>query len=459
MAAWRRIVFMSVLNARAKALIISVCLTAIAAGCSSPASNGEGQQQTMLKAIAAVNLAYVFEADVPAPDASVKPDTELRDPQVQADFDNNRPDEMLSRTIMSPDKKAIFAVYRKMNDAASDPTGLEYRIDAYSPEGALIRKVSTDEMAVYYPETIVWSPDSSTIAFVAKHRSLSLVPTGTPLPAVAAPNAEGELPDANTAAPAASPTHTGAAANSGVLTFSTEQIYLCNASGEGLRPITQNDGLVYFYYVWSPDSSMLAALASTKYEWTFQLDAAEQKGEEPIPSGRPRIVEKNGRERRLDDYATYVKPVWSPDGSKVALGFGTQVRIYDALGTSPTQAAIPLKTQLLLSSQTYDKEMLKKLQSSDAANSNADANANARSNTNTAAASPTPADQSQSTLPDEKMLASYNPVIEVLWPQDDTIYLMTAYIKRMKNEVDSRTSYARWHRLLLSPQASALPVR
>ena len=61
-----------------------------------------------------------------------------------------------------------------------------------------------------------------------------------------------------------------------------------------------------------------------------------------------------------------------------------------------------------------------------------------------------------STLPDEKMLVSYNPIVALSWPSDDQLYFQTAYIKRMKNEADSVTSFPRWHRLILTPQTAAI---
>ena len=41
------------------------------------------------------------------------------------------------------------------------------------------------------------------------------------------------------------------------------------------------------------------------------------------------------------------------------------------------------------------------------------------------------------------------------WPQDDVIYLETAYVKRMKNAADNVTSFARWHRVILSAQPAS----
>jgi hypothetical protein len=243
--------------------------------------------------------------------------------------------------------------------------------------------------------------------------------------------------DTNTVATPAMP-----AAPTGILTFRTEQIYICNAEGDGAKSITQNEGLIYFYYVWSPDSSMLAALASTAREWQYVQFRADTNGEIFVPLGRPRVVEKNGRERRLDDAMTRVQPVWSPDSGKVAVAYDTQVRIYDAGGTAPTQAAIPLKNALLLSSQAFDQQQQQKLTSD---NSNSGGETPAPSAANSAAQG--------STLPDENTLVSFNPIIALAWPGDAELYFQTAFVKRMKNEADSVMSFPRWHRLIFSPQA------
>jgi hypothetical protein len=58
-------------------------------------------------------------------------------------------------------------------------------------------------------------------------------------------------------------------------------------------------------------------------------------------------------------------------------------------------------------------------------------------------------------LPDEKQLVSYNPIVEIAWTQPDLLYLKTAYVKRMKNEPDNVTSFARWHRVVLTPQVAS----
>ena len=353
--------------------------------------------------------------------------------------------ETLDRTLASPDKKRVAAIYHRVTDMAA-----EYRLDMYTADGKLLKKLTSDAMAVHFPDTIVWSPDSGTLAFVAMIRAGQVDVSGTslanPTPAANSQvsvsgnsNSAGDDVNVATPTPAVAPTPL---APTGILTFRTEQIYICGADGSGVKPLTANEGVIYFYYTWSPDSTMLAALATTAREWKYMDITAGTKGELMIPQGRPRVIEKNGRERRLDDNMTAVRPVWSPDAAKIAAAFGNQIRLYDANGTNPTQAAIPLRNQLLISSQAYDRDQQRQMQAP-----------NTDPNSNTGAASPTPADQPLSTLPDEKLLVSFNPIVEMAWTADDLLYLKTAYIKRMKNEGDNVTSFARWHRLVLTAQA------
>jgi hypothetical protein len=248
-------------------------------------------------------------------------------------------------------------------------------------------------------------------------------------------NPENSAADANINANATPAQTPAAEAPKPVLTFRTEQIYICTRDGADLKPITQNEGLIYFYFGWSPDSSALASLAATYQEWNTLQSQADLKGEQFSPLGRPRLVEKNGRERRLDDNLTAVRPVWSPDSAKVAVAFDKQVRIYDAVGNAPTQAAIPLRNQLLISSKTFDENLQRQEQNG---------NVNAP---------PPAANQATATLPDENSLVSFNPIITLEWTADELLYLQTGYIKLMKNETDSARSYLRWHRLIFSPQA------
>ena len=425
---------------------IAALSAALLGGCSAEKMPSGGGLPSSLKDVPSVRLNYRYEADVPAPEVAEKT-AEERVAAVQADFDQNRPIEIVDRTILSPDSKRVAVIYHRPGDLP-----LEFRLDMYGSDGRLVRKVSSDLMAVHFPDTIRWSPDSSSLAFVAMLRGIStepeqtgpdgveLVPSATPTA-----NANAANTDANDAANsidenanvdtnAAVPTAPTPEAPTGILTFRTEQLYLCNADGDGTRPITQNEGFIYFYYVWSPDSSMLAALALHSREWRELERRAEASAAVFVPQGRPRIIEKNGRERRVDDALTAVQPVWSPDSSKVATGFEHQIRIYDALGNNPTQAAIPLRNQLLISAQAYDQAQANQL--------NADTN---QQPGNTAA---------PSTLPDPSKLVSFNPIVMLSWPSPDILYFETAYIRRMKNEADSATSFVRWHRLVLTPQAT-----
>lgn len=398
---------------------------------------------TGLSEVPAVRLSFRYEADVPAPTLEQTIGYEERNAAVQAHFDTSRPQELLDRTITSPDKKRVVAVYHHITDVPA-----EFRLDMYTSDGQLLNKMTSDTMAAHFPDTIVWSPDSSTLAFVAMIRvyqpdpltQAGSVPTPSPSPVGEAEVSED--PPAETAEPLPAPAAATPPAPTGILTFRTEQIYLCGADGTGVKPITENEGLIYFYYAWSPDSTMLVALSATAREWKYLEVVSASKGELLIPQGRPRVIEKNGRERRLDDNLTSVRPVWSPDATKVAAAFENQVRIYDVAGTNPTQAAIPLRNQLLISSQAYDRLQQRALQAANDVDPNS-----------APAAEATP-DQPLSTLPDEKLLVSYNPIVELAWTTDDLLYLQTAYLRRMKNESESVRSFSRWHRLALSAQAA-----
>lgn len=435
------------------AKLILVCLVITAFGCQKSILQPPTVAPATLRDVSALKLNFRLETDVPAPPATNETaQTDERNAAVQTDFDQNRTQELLDKTIVSPNKQRVLAVYHRAQDSQGD-----LRLDMYSADGKLLRRVTPDGMAVHYPDTIVWSPDSASVAFMAMTRvgQTSTLPTPTP--------AENQT---DTATNSESNVNTDANANAdtentntvttqtpiveqpkAVLTFRTEQIYISTADGSDLKPVTQNEGLIYFYFVWSPDGSALAALAATFQEWRFMQYQAESRAEAFTPAGRPRLVEKNGRERRLDDNLTSVHPAWSPDSAKVAVAFDKQVRIYDAIGDAPTQAAIPLRNQLLISSKAYDDELQRKEQAG-TANANAPTDVNAQSNN--------AVNQQVGTLPDENTLVSFNPVIDLKWTEDKMLYLQTGYIKLMKNEADSARSYLRWHRLIFSPQPVAL---
>jgi hypothetical protein len=419
--------------------IFIVACSIFAASCQKSIFESQTVSPASLRDVPALRLNYRFESDVPAPaETNDAARTEARSDAMQADFDQNRPQEMLDKTISSPDKQRVLAVYHRVDDGQN-----EFRLDMYSTDGKLLKRITYDGMSVRFPDTIVWSPDSKNIAFVGALRSVK-----PPLPP--APNQTEN--QANTSTDVQPETNANVDTNTAatppveqpqaVLTMRTEQIYICGSDGEDLKLLTQNEGLIYFYFVWSPDSSMLAALASTFQEWRYFQFQADKQGEMFVPFGRPRLVEKNGRQRILDDNLTKVRPVWSPDSAKVAAAFDTQVRVYDAIGNAPTQAAIPLRNQLLISSQAFDQELARKEQGG---NENAPP-ANSDANTN----------QPVSTLPDETTLVSFSPIIDLRWTEDKMLYLQTGYVKQFKNEAENVRSYLRWHRLSFSPQPVAL---
>ena len=417
-----------------KLLLLLIGFSVLASACgNSPSTAGNTAAPTALSQVPAVRLNFRYEADVPAPDQNAAAKPEERNAGIQADFDQNRPQELLDKTLISPDKKRVAAVYHRTSDLNA-----EFRVDMYLPDGRLLQKVTPDTMAVHFPDTIVWSPDSTTLAFVAVTRSGRAEGNAAPTPPPVETDTNANT-NTNTETPVTAPTTT--APLSTVLTFRTEQIYLCDAEGGALKPLTQSEGRIYFYYVWAPDSSMLAALVTTTPEWNAGQMQAQSKKELFVPVGRPHLVEKNGRERLLDDALTQVRPVWSPDSSKVATAFDTQIRVYDAIGNLPTQAAIPLRNQLLISSQAYDKQLEQQA-----------AAQNTAANDQPARPSPANNTPATSTLPDPSKLVSFNPIVLLQWSSDDILYFQTAYVKQFENPADNTSSYLRWHRLVFSPQ-------
>src|SRR6185436_6483787 len=122
------------------------------------------------------------------------------------------------------------------------------------------------------------------------------IPSPTPTP----PNEPEPDPSASPlASPAIAPLFPA------VASFNTEQIYICNRDGYDLKPLTSRDGLIYFYFVWAPDSHAMAALACKEDEW------AERERQFKLPAGRPRLIAPDGSERLLDDALTDALPVWS----------------------------------------------------------------------------------------------------------------------------------------------------
>jgi hypothetical protein len=279
-----------------------------------------------------------------------------------------------------------------------------------------LRNLIPPDISCLFPETVAWSPDGRFINFIARGR---VDPSPTPTP----PNQpDPELMPSPLASPSIAPLFPP------VASFNTEQIYICNRDGYDLKPLTLRGGLIYFYFVWAPDASAMVALACKEDEW----NARERQYK--LPAGRPRLITPDGGERLLDDALTDALPVWSPDASKVATAFETDIVIYDTVQNNSTQGRVPLGDQLIAASKSYEERSGTK---------KANANASAASSSEAA-----PASSSESAPP------SFNPIVRLQWPAPEALYFKTAYVRVMPSETIN--TFQRWHLLNLSAQAAIL---
>jgi len=142
------------------------------------------------------------------------------------------------------------------------------------------------------------------------------------------------------------------------------------------------------------------------------------------------LITPEGQERLLDDQMTEALPVWSPDASKVATAFDSDVGIYDAATATPTQARAALRDALISASRTFEQK-----------------GAPATAQNGNEAASP--AQPAVDELP-----ASFNPIVRLEWPAPEKLYIKTAYVRLLAH--DTINTFQRWHLLVLSPQAAIL---
>ena len=333
-------------------------------------------------------------------------------PAIQDDFDKRRPDDALLRTVPSPDGQRALALYGTTNEPSQT-----FRIDLYSAEGNFLRNVTPPTLAVVFQDSVGWSANGGFIAFAAR-RSTQAAPSPTP----------GDQFDIPLPSSSPVPTQSAAPAFAPVAVFGTEQIYLCDRDGYDLKPLTTRDGLIYFAVSWAPDAHALVALACRESEWQ-----AREK-EFKTPAGRPRVISIDGDERLLDDNLAEATPVWSPDSSKIATAFGVDIGIYDAANKAPTQARIELRERLLTASATFDDR------SGPAKSKPADSPGKPSATASNQAATVT--------LP-----VSFNPIVRLEWPAADKLYIETAYVS-VRSELIK--TFARWHLLILSPQATVL---
>src|SRR5215470_3126230 len=317
-------------NVTEMALCILVSALVLATGCKNVVDR-QNVTPRVLRDVPARNLAYRLQPDVSPPSSDIEELDKFA--AVANDFSTKRKDEALLRTVVSPDGRRVLALY-----GAADEPSSTFRIDLYNSDGQFLRNLIPPDLACVFPETVTWSPDGNFINFIA-HKRVTPSPTPTPL----------DVPEPE---PGASPAPAASVAPlfPSVASFSTEQIYICNRDGYDLKPLTAREGLIYFYFVWAPDGHAMAALACKEDEWNVR------ERQFKLPAGRPRLIAPDGSERLLDDALTDALPVWSPDASKIATAFDTDVALYDAGGKSPTQARVPLSDQLLSASVAYDEK-------------------------------------------------------------------------------------------------------
>jgi hypothetical protein len=382
--------------------LFAVVLLGMASACSSISLQPDDVRPRVLRDVPAQRLAYRFEPDVEVPDEVKDQTSDDKIEAIQMDFNTRRQDDALIRTVRSPDGQRALVLYN-VGDEASHT----FHIDLYGSSGNFIRNVTPPDLACVFPESVEWSPDGNSITFIA-HKNVK--PSPTPTPPGSKPPEPLEAIPLPSVAPAFAP----------VQVFNTEQIYIANRDGYDLKPLTTREGLIYFYLSWAPDSHSLVALACREPEW----DAREK--EYKLPAGRPRLVNPDGTERLLDDGLTEALPVWSPDSSKVATAFETDVKIYDAAGAKPTQALIRFRDVLIAASRVFEER--------------------------TAAAQEKNENSSESG--GSSIPASFNPIVRLEWPTPEQLYVQTAYIRLLPNEPIS--TFQRWHLVFLSPQAALL---
>jgi hypothetical protein len=389
-------------------ILLAVVLTV---GCQSVIQRQDVRPR-VLRDVPAQNLAYRFDPDVSPPSQIKLDDNVDKQLAVQTLFTSKRPDDALLRTVTSPDGQRVLALYGTADEPSS-----AFRIDLFNSDGQFLRNLIPPDLSCVFPETVTWSPDGNSINFVAHRR---VAPSPTPTPPILEPDPEALPAPAPSIAPVFAP----------VPTFNTEQIYICDRDGYNLRPLTSREGLIYFYFVWAPDGHAVVALACKEDEW----NARERQYK--LPAGRPRLIGSDGQERLLDDQLTEAQPVWSPDASKVATAFDSEVAIYDAVTAKPTQAKLRLQEALLAASVAYEQKTGSK----------------AVPTTKSGAATPTPTTENASTQ--SGVPASFNPIVRLEWPSPERLYFQTAFVRLMPNEAIN--TFQRWHLLSLSAQAAIL---
>src|SRR3954454_10296190 len=199
-------------NVPVMAFCILLSVLILATGCRNVVDR-QNVTPRVLRDVPARNLAYRFSPDVSPPSSDIEDLDKFA--AVANDFSTKRKDEILLRTVVSPDGRRVLALYGTADDPRST-----FRIDLYNSDGQFIKNVIPPDLSCVFPETVTWSPDGSFINFIA-HRRVMPSPTPTP-PNQPAPE---DLPPSAQTSPTVLP------AFPPVTSFSTEQIYIANRDG------------------------------------------------------------------------------------------------------------------------------------------------------------------------------------------------------------------------------------
>ncbi|HEV7395875.1 MAG TPA: hypothetical protein VGN86_05130, partial [Pyrinomonadaceae bacterium] len=87
----------------------------------------------VMRDVPAQRLAFRLEADTGLPEELKVNEQNDKIPEIQTDFNNNRKDDALLRTVKSPDGQRALALY----GTADDPTEA-FRIDIYAIDGKFL---------------------------------------------------------------------------------------------------------------------------------------------------------------------------------------------------------------------------------------------------------------------------------------------------------------------------------
>ena len=112
--------------------VLTILLTLFfASGCKTVIERQDVRPK-VLRDVPARNLAYRLSPDVNAPPSDSDDALEKFGP-VATDFSIKRKDEALLRTVVSPDKRRVLALY-----GTADEPGSTFRIDLYNSDGQFI---------------------------------------------------------------------------------------------------------------------------------------------------------------------------------------------------------------------------------------------------------------------------------------------------------------------------------